>query len=239
MRPPASLSRDQTQVWSLDLDVGADRLARLESLLTGDEQEHAWRFTSAQDRARFVAARGQLRQILASYVDCDPRFIQFSHSPFGKPALAPPFAADDLRFNAAGSESLGLVALRHGAEVGIDVERVRPLPDTDTLATRLLTPEERPEFAGLADAERERRFFEAWVRKEAVAKMIGLGLRQPFTALDLHPWQDEGVKRIELPPEAGAGSAWVMPLALPRPEFVAALAADGPIGEVRVESWDS
>lgn len=228
----------ETHIWALDLEVGGDILARLESLLTGDEQERAWRLRDRQDRARFVASRGSLRQILASYMDQDPRSIRFTQLPFGKPVLDPQAASGGLRFNATRAGPLGLVAVGWATELGIDLERQGPVPDFDALLGRLLTPDERSELADLAEDERQERFFQAWVRKESVAKMIGLGLRQPLAALSLHPWWSEGEKRVALPPELGVESAWVTPLAAPRPGFVAALAAASPAGSFKYGSWD-
>jgi 4'-phosphopantetheinyl transferase len=238
-RSGSKFTSAETHVWALDLEVGADILARLESLLTGEEQERAWRFRIPQDRGRFVAARAMLRQILAKYLDRDPRSIRFSHSSFGKPGLAAQPASGTLRFNATRSGPLGLVAVGREAELGIDVERLRPLPDADALLERLLTPDERSELAGLAEDERQSRLFQAWVRKESVVKMIGLGLRQPLAGLSLHPWWNEGEKRVGLPPELGAKCAWVTPVAAPRPGFAAALAAASPAGVLKYESWES
>jgi 4'-phosphopantetheinyl transferase len=200
----------------LDLDVGISLLARLESLLSSEEVERAWRFQFVQERARFVAARGMLRQVLAFYLDRDPASLTFKQARFGKPSLPPEM--DSLRFNASGSEGLALVAVRRDVEIGIDVERVRPFPDAEALAARLFAPAELSELSKLPETQREHRFFEAWVRKEAVAKMTGVGLSQT--------------------PDADSTTAWVTQLPPPQPQYVAALAAAAPIGVVRYGTWN-
>jgi 4'-phosphopantetheinyl transferase len=209
---PAPLSGSDTHVWAVDLDVDVARLARLEKLLSSDELERAWRYRFARDRARFVAGRGLLRQVLARYLDLSPQSLRFRHAEFGKPCLA--LDKEVLRFNASGCEGVALIAVRRDAEVGVDIERVRRLPDFDSLAGRLLPEREIAELSSLSEQEREKRFFATWVRKEAVAKMLGLGLSQPL--------------------DGPSSPAYVMLLPPPHPNFAAAIASAADFGTVRL-----
>jgi 4'-phosphopantetheinyl transferase len=212
--PPVPLAGGDTHVWALELDVDAARLARLEKLLSADELERAWRFRFPQDRTRFVARRGALREVLATYLDLGPQSLRFRRAEFGKPCLAD---GRELQFNASGCEDIALIAVRHDAEVGIDIERVKHLPDLAALAGRLLSQTELPEFSSLPDQERERKFFETWVRKEAIAKMLGFGLSQPL--------------------DGASSQAYVKLLPPPRSKFAAALASAAAFGTVRLGTW--
>ena len=53
----------------------------------------------AVDRARFIAARGQLREVLGSYAGVNAQEIAFEYTQYGKPMMAPGAAEAPLQFN--------------------------------------------------------------------------------------------------------------------------------------------
>jgi len=233
--PAAEIGPPAACIIRLDLPPAA--LARLSGLLSPDELARADRLRRPTDRARFVAGRAQLRQLLGKRTGTDPAALRFEYSPAGKPSLAPARGGDPLQFNASGSDGFALVALRCGAAVGVDLEAIRARPDGDALATGLLSGDERAEFFRLPETERTGRFFEYWVRKEAVAKAIGTGLGEGFDHLSLHPWPGSGVFRLDVAGRKGPSPLWVAPLALPVPGFAAALASSSPFGTIDVHEW--
>src|SRR5271154_7013579 len=79
----------EVHVWSTRLDCPAPFLERLAATLSADETARANRFFFARDRSAFIAARGILRQLLASYLHRTPADLQFGYHPRGKPFLAP------------------------------------------------------------------------------------------------------------------------------------------------------
>src|SRR5438094_10495422 len=95
--------------------------------------------------------------------------------------LAPPYYLIGLRFNVSHSKSLGLYAVTRDRRVGVDIERIRPLPDLDEIAERVFSPEERLALRRLPPARRPEGFFNCWSRKEAYGKAIGYGLAPPLT----------------------------------------------------------
>jgi 4'-phosphopantetheinyl transferase len=226
-----------TTVWVVRLDLEASALSCLEAILSPDEGARAARFRRPAARARFIAGRAQLRQVLGARIGADPAAIRFDYSLLGKPSLAKDSDAMPLHFNASGSEALALVALRRGAEVGVDLECLRPTPHADSLAARLLSAAEHAEYSRLPAAERRRRFLEYWVRKEALAKSLGTGLRERFDRLSLFPWPEESVCRIDLPRDGGTMTQWVAPLSLPDAGYVGAIASSEPVDEVKVRPW--
>lgn len=229
---------DDIHVWAFDLDVDPSRLAELERLLAKDELARAAGFRLPADRVRFVAARGMLRQVLGRCAGREPELLQFVYSDLGKPSLSASSRQDCLKFNLAGSDTIALLALRLDADVGIDVERLRPLPETPTLTSRLLTAEEHVELSSLPEAEREMRFYEYWVRKEALSKSLGSGLRLPFDSFSLYPWPGDMACRVECRLDGRVVAQWVVPLKLPRSGYAAALASPAPFGSVHRWSWD-
>jgi 4'-phosphopantetheinyl transferase len=203
--PRHAPGRGEIHVWGFDLDVAPERLATLERLLSAEELERAWRFRQPEDRLRFIAGRGTLRRLLGACLQVEPRSICFRTAEFGKPSLAWNCGAPGLCFNVSGSEGLALVALSADLEVGVDLERVRDLPELATLARRLVSSQDAAAIESAPPAERTRLFLEHWVRHEALAKAAGLGLRQISNVT--------GTVAVLTPPRAG---------------FVAAVAATAP-----------
>jgi 4'-phosphopantetheinyl transferase len=225
------LLRDgEIHVWAIDLDVDASWLSLLESTLTDDEITRADRYHYATDRSRFVAARGQLRAILGRYTGVAPSELQFSYSKNGKPSLA---QAPRVRFNLSGSDSVGMIAVREGAEVGIDVERIRGFPEALAVARRMLTHDEFNAIGDLPEVHRVTRFFEYWARKEAVVKSRGLGVWQLFDRFFPDTTSHGEPHQLSIAYGGEEGLEWIFPLAAHRPGFVAALSTGAPAVAVR------
>src|SRR5882672_6016741 len=111
--PPArcSLGASDVHVWAAHLDLNLEALARLAAILSEEEQQRAARLRFERHHNRFIAARGILRSLLATYLDYAPDLLQFGYGPNGKPALSGPFASSGLSFNLAHSENLALIAV--------------------------------------------------------------------------------------------------------------------------------
>ena len=133
---------------------------------------HVWRI-EIDGRA---AARAALGEILAGYLGgAAPELVVADG---GKPRLAA--VPGRLAFNLSHSGGLALVAVAGGgAEVGVDVERIRPRRDLTRLAARWLTTADAKAIAAAPEAERERAFYVAWTRHEARVKCTGAGLAGP------------------------------------------------------------
>ncbi len=104
------------------------------AFLSDAERQRASRLAFDRDRRRFVVARARLRQLLGARLDVRAEAVELVYGAHGKPALAPRFAASDLRFNVSHCDDLAVYAFSHGCEVGIDVEAVRVMGDADDLA---------------------------------------------------------------------------------------------------------
>lgn len=171
-------------VWRADLDSDTARLRRLGENLSADEHERAARFRFARDRERFTAARGLLRDILASYLDTSAHWLRFCYGVQGKPCLAET-SHEALRFNVSHSNTAMLVAVAHQREVGVDIEHRRAAVDLEDLAETTLSARERGAVSLLDRQGRRKALLHSWVRKEAYIKADGRGASLPLTNLDV------------------------------------------------------
>ena len=172
------------EVWRADLDALPEGPAELlEELLCTEERSRARRMVKAQDRERWMRARGLLRALLASHLECDPRTLRFQPGKHGKPALAGGSARgfSELHFNLSHSAGLAVYALARGASVGGDIEALqrRPSRDDVALAEHVFGAELAGRLRALAPAERRREFLREWVRHEATRKCLGVGRSGP------------------------------------------------------------
>ena len=75
-------------MWHAALDREEKVLRQLESTLSLEEKARADRFHFVNDRNRFVAARGLLRELLGGYLRQAPATLEFSYGKHGKPFLS-------------------------------------------------------------------------------------------------------------------------------------------------------
>ena len=177
-QPDWNLAGRRVEVWCVKTRADEGDLALLQSTLSADERERAARFRLAQHRDPFIVARGCLRLLLGRYAGCPPAEIGFQYGPRGKPSL-PGFT---IHFNLSHSSDLALFVFTRAGELGVDVERIHPIPEMMNLAGRFFCPAEAHDLASLADDQREHAFFLCWTRKEACIKATGNGLSTPLSS---------------------------------------------------------
>jgi 4'-phosphopantetheinyl transferase len=132
-----------------------------------------WRVELGRDDGR-VQAREALGRILAAALgEAEPPALLAEEN--GKPGLA--LEPGRISFNLSHSGGLALVALAPGgADVGIDVERVKERRDLARLAARWLPEADALAVAAVPPAEQAAVFYPAWTRHEARVKCTGVGL---------------------------------------------------------------
>jgi 4'-phosphopantetheinyl transferase len=174
LTPP---SAHEVHVWQWDLDVCGDHFDRYWPTLSTQERERADQFRFDRHRRRYVAGRGELRQLLGRYLGLSPREVAIDYGSDGKPFCTMEPHEWKLCFNLSHSEEAAALAISSGFEVGIDVEHMRPIEACVPL--EVFSTQEQAEFAALPDQERQPVFFESWARKEACLKALGTGFMLP------------------------------------------------------------
>lgn len=215
--PRAAIADGETHVYIAPLgEPGA-----LATLLTDDEQFRANRFRLTRVRNQFVAARGQLRELLGCYLGISPKAVPMLYADGGKPHLPPEYP---LEFNLSHTDGLAVFAFGT-TRVGVDVERERAIPDAEGLVSRFFARREIAEFMAVPPPRRQAAFLKAWTRKEAVLKAIGRGVQSlDYCEVTIAEDEPPAVRSIE--GDASAGDRWQLFTWEPEVGYLAAVAVE-------------
>ncbi|PSB13714.1 4'-phosphopantetheinyl transferase [filamentous cyanobacterium CCP2] len=228
------LTNRLVHVWQSTLDLPTEYIENFARSLSSDESARAKRFRFEHLQRRFIASRGILRVILASYLDADPAQLQFAYGPQGKPTLAASNhtqfaqAQPNLSFNLSHSESLALYAVTLDRQVGIDLEYIPPSREVNELAKRFFSPQEYSTICALPPEQQKAAFLQIWTHKEAYLKATGeglMGLKQVEVNL---PQGNKNIPpRLSILNDPQASLRWKTVQLHPHPDYVAALAIEG------------
>lgn len=165
----------------------------LEHLLDADERGRLERLVVPDDRRRFTAAAVLLRLTVASHLGASPSDVSIDRTceECGRPHGRPQLRGSDrgVHMSVSHSGPLVAIALTEAGPVGVDIEGV-------THAHRELLdfachPTEREAIVTAED------FAVAWVRKEAVLKADGAGLRcDPTTVVVSAPREKASLRSM-------------------------------------------
>lgn len=231
--PPADLTLPpgHLHIWRAAQDVAAAALARYWPILSADEQARANRFHFARDRNRYVVARAVLRLVYGRYQSIPPSQIQFTYTEYGKPTLP------GLQFNVSHSDGLAMMAFCRETEVGIDVEKRKPMADGEKIAERFFSDAEVAVFKSLPPEQRTEAFFNCWTRKEAYIKAIGEGLSCPLKSFDVSLAPGEPARLLRIRGSEAAAAAWSMFSFEPKEGWVTAVALPGKNWQLSFWQW--
>ncbi len=226
-REPFELGEGEVWVWAAALDLDENRLRALDGVLSSDERERAGRFVVPLHGKRFVAARGILRTILASYAGTEPAKIGFSYSARGKPFLSAASGRIDIRFNVSHAADRALIAVTKGREIGVDIESIRERAFDAEVVRRFFSPREGVEIRSMSEAARAGMFATFWARKEACIKASGLGLSFPLASFDVSGEAREPRVVVSGGDAAEGERSWTLVDVEAVPGFAAACAVEG------------
>lgn len=225
---PADTDGDGTAIrlWWIPLDEPTGD----PGVLGIEERDRADRFVRDIHRRRFIACHVALRRILGGITGEDPARIPIGKDEWGKPCLT---ESNDIHFNLAHSGDRALLAVA-ARPVGVDIELGGRIMDRLAVAERFFTPREADlvACAGEGDAA-ERAFLRVWTAKEAILKLLGLGLRVDLASFDAGDAVGSDAFRV-VPP--GLPS----PVHLRRPDVPEGhsfLATHSPVGQLPVQTW--
>jgi 4'-phosphopantetheinyl transferase len=178
------------QVWWARL---ADCRPGLEHLLDPVEAGRRADYRMPADLDRFTLGVALTRTVLAAHLGLAPDQVKLDRScpdcdrPHGRPRLvsgAGPAVPVSHSFSVSHSGDLVGFAVAAAPAVGLDVEVIAP-QRAEGLAGAVLSAAEREDYDRSDPVRRGSDFFRYWVRKEAVLKATGEGLRVPLAAVSV------------------------------------------------------
>jgi 4'-phosphopantetheinyl transferase len=226
----------EVRVWTVPV---GERLAdsRRLSVLSDAERARAARFRFDRDRDRFVACRVALREILGRALRTPPADVHFEYGANGKPALAD--RRREIEFNVSHRKDVAVIAVTAGRRVGVDVEPLRSVEDSERLAARFFSASEAAALRAVSPESRDEAFLACWTRKEAILKALGAGLSLPLDSfsVSLEPgappailaWRGREAER----------DLWTLRSWRPAPGYLAAIAVEGADWRLRKQRFTS
>jgi 4'-phosphopantetheinyl transferase len=216
-------------LWAWALERISFDLAAEARLLSAGELDRMGRFRFEADRVRFALSHANLRRILSAYLGCSPGDLFFSTNPYGKPYLRDK-SATQLTFNLSHTSNIGILAVTSGAEIGVDIETIRPI-ERD-VAEAHFSSRELADLNSLTGALWFEGFYNCWTRKEAILKAEGLGLNLPLAAFDVSLLPGAPPQLLGALPSAQLTQDWKLIHLEPAPASVGALAISSNPSEV-------
>jgi 4'-phosphopantetheinyl transferase len=252
-------SSETLVVWRLPLnDKTIAASGAMESslgLLSAEEKRRALAFKFPAQRGEYVAAHVGLRVALGRCLQMSPASVPIDFGIEGgitmeglssrvpsihrgggstKPGIVPTNDEGndkwkDIRFNLSHTAGLALVAVGAGIEVGVDVERLRPMDDLEAMANSVMSEPELLRWNALLDEERLAGFYRVWTRKEAYLKAIGLGLSRSLQDITVPVLEttEAGTSGEVVVDRAGKGEWRVRDVAV-EADYSAAICWEGP-----------
>lgn len=218
-------------VWCIALHHDESLVQRADAVLSADERTRAAAFLFPRLRHDFTASRAALRILLSKRTGTPAADIRFDYGPQGKPALTGD--AGSVRFNASHSDGTLACAFTAGCDIGVDVERQRPIDDYESLARRFFSPAECGDLMSLPERDRVAAFFDCWTRKEAFVKARGGGLSIPLDSfrVSLSP---DAAQLLECSADAGDPREWTLLHFRPAEGFSGAVAINARAATINV-----
>ncbi|MFD9359432.1 4'-phosphopantetheinyl transferase family protein [Streptomyces sp. NPDC060031] len=164
--------------WELPTRTDPDDLA----LLSTQEYERVLSFHQERDAAAFVRSHAAARRAVGELLGVPAAEVAFGRrdcpgcgdTGHGPPSVTRP--ALPLAISLSRTAGRGVLAVRAGTRVGVDIEALRGI-HSQNVVDMVTTEAERAVLQALTPGdERDRAFHRVWTRKEAVVKAVGVGL---------------------------------------------------------------
>ncbi len=228
-------SPDRIEIYQFSLHVDRLRLRQLAAHLSAEERERVRRLGLPLNADRFIAARGTVREILASAMGGDPSAIVFDYGPYGKPRLAGRTHSVD--FSLSHSGSAALLAISGGPRVGVDIEEVRDHTTLESVARLLFSEREVEALENVPVEDRLRAFYRCWTCKEALANATGQGLGADVPRFEVFVSAREPAGLLSVNGSKQEAARWTLGHVALDAAFVAAFAVEVPSCGVALRGW--
>jgi 4'-phosphopantetheinyl transferase len=232
-----ALSIGEIHVWAARLVDEHCATADLLRTLSREERAQAAQFSFKRDQMRFIQAHGIVRQILSTYSDVDAAALTFGRNHHGKPYLIPRASGPNLQFSVSHSSNCCVLAARLDHAIGIDIEKVRDLPQAIDIVRSYFTPAESRALAALRGTARRDAFFALWTHKEATVKGLGISLAAHLGRIEFDLEPAGGVRLVAWDGDQSVAQKWSIVRLDPAPGYVAAVASAHPTRCLTLQNW--
>lgn len=213
------LSTAEVHVWIINNAIAS---AVCDRLLSPDELSVAKRLTGI-NQVRFKHRRGVLRSILGRYLAEGPSSVELRVATHGKPYVK----HGSLQFNLSHSHDVVAIGFARNNELGIDIEELRPIADSASIADKFFNREEIDAIAKAPPSITHKVFLDIWTRKEAILKAAGVGITD---GLNVAVPTQERLRANEVMIELSKGPCELYLYDLPLgPRLVGAIASHVPV----------
>jgi len=232
-----ALSIGEIHVWTAHLVDEYRATADLLAILSREESAQAAQFSFERDRMRFIQAHGIVREILSNYLDADAATLVFARTHHGKPYLIPRANDPHLEFSVSRSSNCCMLAVQLDHSIGIDIEKVRDLPQAIDIVQSYFTPVESKALSALRGAARRDAFFALWTHKEAMVKGLGISLAAHLGRIEFDLDPIGGLRLVAWDRDQSVAQKWSVVRLDPAPGYVAAIASAYPIRCLTLHNW--
>ena len=232
-----ALSIGEIHVWTAHLVDEHRATADLLPVLSREEHAQAAQLSFERDRMHFIQAHGIVRQILANYLDADAATLIFARTHHGKPYLTLRANGPHLEFSVSRSSDCCMLAVQLDHSIGIDVEKVRDLPQAIDTVLSYFTSAESKALSALRGAARRDAFFALWTHKEATVKGLGISLAAHLGRIEFDLDPVGGPRLVASDGDRSVAQKWSVVRLDPAPGYVAAVASAHPMHCLTLHNW--
>jgi 4'-phosphopantetheinyl transferase len=218
---------NQVHIWAVDLDLWNVPQGEALQMLPEYEKMKSERFRHDLLKTRYIKGRYALRLLLGMYLGTGFYHREFHINTYGKPSLKNTPDQEAIQFNLSHSDNACVCVFRQHGDIGVDVEKIKDLPDMDGIVERFFSPLEKEKLLALTESARKKSFFQYWARKEALLKAMGRGLAFPLNKAQVISSQEETAEIFVRTAKPDTKSEWTLRDISLFDGFVSAVAIDG------------
>lgn len=194
------LNRNTVHIWIVDVKCNS-----LPNFLSAAERKRWNGFFFSKDKQLFYQSHNALRLILSHYLSDKPSEIEYELTSYGKPFLK----NKSLQFNLSHTDTMAVIAVTEGAEIGVDIENLNREVEYDDLAKQFFCEAEYLKLVQAPPEEKRNAFFNCWTRKEAFIKAVGEGLSYPLNDFEVTLLSNEPVQINHIQENLDTPKQWI------------------------------
>jgi 4'-phosphopantetheinyl transferase len=167
----------QIDIWKLDIKAVDQKLINdVSKKILPEELNACKRFITEDLQKLQILTRYGARSVLSYYEPTvKPLEWIFKKGEYDKPFFTN-HTKKNLQFNIAHSHNLIIIGISQDSEIGVDIEKIRPLKRMDSIAATCFSTHELHKLRTCKGQAYLEYFYSIWALKEAYIKATGLGL---------------------------------------------------------------